>query len=89
VLDKAAAAIPRNLRVVLDSRILESGKGAMANVRAVMKPSGTRGGEIRLVLPLEGRGRELEFVLPGRYEVSPQDTNRLSAMAGVVEVAEV
>ncbi len=88
-LDKAAAAIPRNLRVVLDSGLLASGKASMASVRALMKPSGARGGEIRLVLPLEERDRELEFVLPGRYEISPQDTNRLAVMPGVVKVSEM
>ncbi len=88
-LDKAAAAIPRNLRVVLDPSLLGSGKASMASVRALIKPSGARGGEVRLVLPLEERRRELEFVLPGRYEVSPQDTNRLAVMPGVVEIIEV
>ena len=88
-LDKAAAAIPRNLRVVLDPGPLSTGKFSMAGVRAVMKPSGARGGEIRLVLPLADRGRELEFVLPGRFEISPQDSNRLAVMPGVTEVVEV
>ena len=88
-LDKAAAAIPRNLRVVLDPGPLSSGKISMAGVRALMKPSVARGGEIRLVLPLADRGRELEFVLPGRFEISPQDSNRLAVMPGVTEVVEV
>ena len=86
-LDKAAANVPRNMKVVLDRRILASQASRLSDLRASLRPGG-RGGEVRLVLPLEDRGCELEFVLPGRYEISPQDAGRMSAVSGVIEVVE-
>ena len=86
-LDKAAAAVPRNMRLVLDSRALSANKSRLAEVRGCLKPS-VRGGEVRLILTLDDRGREVEFVLPGKFDVSPQDEGRLSALPGVLEVIE-
>jgi DNA polymerase-3 subunit alpha len=87
-LDKAAAAVPRNLKLVIDRRAVLSGKAKLGDIRALIKPSGSRGVEVRLILPLEDKGQEMEFVLPGRYEVTPQDAGRLSALASVAEVIE-
>ena len=64
-LDKAAAAVPRNMRLVLDSRALSANKGRLGEARGCLKPS-VRGGEVRLILTLDDRGREVEFVLPGK-----------------------
>ena len=86
-LDKAAAAVPRNMRLVLDSRALSANKGRLGEARGCLKPS-VRGGEVRLILTLDDRGREVEFVLPGKFDVSPQDEGRLSALPGVLEVME-
>ncbi len=87
-LDKAAAAVPRNIKLVLDRQLLAANKGRLADVRANLKP-GARGGEVRLVLPLEDRGREIEFVIPGRFDVTPADAGKISAMAGIAEVVDV
>ena len=87
-LDKAAAGVQRGLRVVLDRRLIQGGKsGAIIALKALLKPGGK--GEIRLVLPLEDRGRELEFALPGRYDVSPAQAGILATTPGVVEVLEI
>ncbi|MBR2537003.1 MAG: DNA polymerase III subunit alpha [Hyphomicrobium sp.] len=86
-LDKAAAAVPRHLKVVLDRKALTSASQRIADMHANLKPS-ARGGEVRLLLPLEDRGCEMEFLLPGRYEVSPDAASRISAMAGVAEILE-
>jgi DNA polymerase-3 subunit alpha len=76
------------LRVVLDRRLIQGGKsGAIIALKALLKPGGK--GEIRLVLPLEDRGRELEFALPGRYDVSPAQAGILATTPGVVEVLEI
>jgi DNA polymerase-3 subunit alpha len=53
-----------------------------------LKPAVRGGGEVRIVLPLLDRGREMEFVLPGRYDISPQDAGRIAALAVVREVVE-
>jgi DNA polymerase-3 subunit alpha len=86
-LEKAAAGVPRNLKVVLDRKALLSKAAHIGDMHASLKPS-ARGGEVRLVLPLEDRGCEMEFLLPGRYEISPQDAGRISALTGVVEIFE-
>ena len=86
-LDKAALGVPRNLKVVLDRKVVMSNASRIGDMNASLKPS-ARGGEVRLVLPLEDRGCEMEFVLPGRFEISPQDAGRISAMAGVAEIFE-
>ena len=86
-LEKAAANVPRNLKVVLDRRVLASNASRLADLRGYMKAA-PRGGEVRIVLPLEDRGCEMEFILPGRFDVSPQDAGRISALAGVREIVE-
>ena len=86
-LDKAAAAVPRHIKVVLDRKALAHAATQIGDMHANLKPS-ARGGEVRLLLPLEDRGREMEFLLPGRYEVSPEAAGRISAMAGVAEIIE-
>jgi DNA polymerase III subunit alpha len=87
-LDKAAAGVQRGLRVVLDRRLIQGGKaGAIAVLKALLKPGGK--GEIRLVLALDDRNRELEFTLPGRYDVSPAQAGILSTTPGVREVLEI
>ena len=88
-LGKAAAAVPRNLKIVLDRRIVQAGKARLGDIRTLLKPSGARGGEIRLIMPLEDRGKEMEWTLPGRFELSPQDLGKLSTVPGVAEVVDV
>lgn len=88
-LDKAAAQVPRNLKIVLDRRALQSAKARMGEMRRMLKPAGSKGGEIRLVLSLDDQGQELEFAFPGRFDVSAQDAGRLGTLPGVLEVVEV
>ncbi len=88
-LDKAAANVPRNLKIVLDRRVVQAGKARLADVRAMMKPSAARGGEIRIVMPLEDRGQEMEWTLPGKYDVSRQDLEKMSTVPGVAEVVDI
>jgi DNA polymerase-3 subunit alpha len=52
-----------------------------------LKPA-QRGGEVRLVLPLFDRGYEMELLLPGRYDVSPQEAGRIASLAFVAEIIE-
>ncbi len=84
-LDKAAEGVQRGLKLVLDHR------NASAKHVAVLKSHLKHGGkgEIRLVLPLMDRGREIELVIPGRYDVSPTRAGILSTTPGVVEVLEI
>ena len=89
-LDKAAAEIERGLRIVFDTGVLAARRGIVDEFKAQLKPgqAGVRkGGEVRLVLPVGAR--ELEIVLPGRYDVSPAQAGQLSTVPGVVEVLEI
>ena len=86
-LDKAAANVPRNLKVVIDRKTAVSKTSRLGDLRASLKP-GARGGEVRLVLQLDDRGREIEFIVPGRYDVSPQVAGKISALADVLDVSE-
>ncbi|MEW5965005.1 MAG: DNA polymerase III subunit alpha [Pseudomonadota bacterium] len=88
-LDKAAESVERGLRIVLDARA--GATSGYARLKEMLKPAtgpGRRGGEVRIVLPLPGRRRELELVVPGRFDVSPAQAGLLSTVPGVVEVAE-
>ncbi len=84
-LDKAAEGVQRGLKVVLDHR--HASAKHVAALKSHLKHGGK--GEIRLVLPLEDRGREIELVIPGRYDVSPTRAGILSTTPGVVEVLEI
>ncbi|OYW54800.1 MAG: DNA polymerase III subunit alpha [Hyphomicrobium sp. 12-62-95] len=89
-LDKAAAEIERGLKIVFDTGVLAARRGVVDEFKAQLKPgqAGVRkGGEVRLVLPVGAR--ELEIVLPGRYDVSPAQAGQLSTVPGVIEVLEI
>ncbi len=86
-LDKAAANVQRGLKLVLDRHFIEKNAGALAVIKSRLKPGGK--GEIRLVLALGDRGKELEFGVAGRFDVSPSSAGILSATPGVTEVLEI
>ena len=59
-----------------------------AALRAVPRPQ-PGGGDVRLVVELADRGRELEIPIPGRWDVSPSAAGTLSTLPGVREVVEL
>lgn len=85
-LDEFVANMQRGIRVTLDASALQRKPEQMAEVKKALKPGK---GEVRFVLPISERGRVMEFVIPGRYDVSPNEAGLISALPGVVEVAEV
>ena len=85
-LDKAVASVQRGLKLVLDRRVIEKNAGALAQIKARLKPGK---GEIRFVLPLGDRSKEVELSAAGRYDVSPAMAGILSTMPGVSEVLEI
>ncbi|WP_409560583.1 DNA polymerase III subunit alpha [Hyphomicrobium sp. MC8b] len=87
-LDKAASAVPRNLKLVLDRKSIVANAAPVSDVSKYLRPN-ARGGEIRIVLPLEDRNREMEFVLAGRYDVSPREAIRIEALPIVAEIIEI
>jgi DNA polymerase-3 subunit alpha len=85
-LDKAVASVQRGLKLVLDRRVIEKNAGALAQIKARLKPGK---GEIRFVLPLVDRNKEVELAAVGRYDVSPAMAGVLSTVPGVSEVLEI
>lgn len=86
-LDKAAANIPRNMRVVLDRHAVSGSPLALSDIRGRLKPV-AKGGELRIVLPLDDRGQEVTFAIPGRYDVSPREVGQLATLVGIADVSE-
>jgi len=98
-LEAAAANVQQSLRIVLDRRAAQvAGGGAMAELRALLAkapPTNGKGGEIRLAMEVEsvpgrrGQPREIEFKLPGRYDIGPRQQGELLTVPGVLDVLEV
>ncbi len=90
-LDRVAASVQRGLKVVLDSDAVLRSKSWKADILGalVATPAGSKGGDIRIVLPLGDRGREVEIAVPGSFDVSPRQVGLLSTVPGVIEVQEV
>ncbi len=84
-LDKAAGAVQRGLKLVLDSSKLAN-RDALTELRNTLRPGR---GEIRLVIKLEERAREMEFAMPGRYDVGPMLRGTLLTVPGVIEVLDM
>jgi DNA polymerase-3 subunit alpha len=88
-LDKAAGALEQGLRLLLDASFLVRKGGGLSGLKKELKTSSRQGGEVRLVLALDDRHREVEIKVPGRYDVSPAAAGRLSTLPGVLEVVEL
>lgn len=90
-LDSAAATLDSGLRITLDPAAVMGKRTAIDAIKALLKPGteGRKGGEVRIVLPLSDRGREIEISVPGRYDVSPRVAGRLSTVPGVLEITEI
>ena len=98
-LESAAANVQQSLKIVLDRRAVQANAGsAMAELRALLAkapPTNGKGGEIRLSMEVEsvpgrrGAPREIEFKLPGRYDIGPRQQGELLTVPGVLDVMEV
>ena len=91
-LDTAAANVQRGLRVVLDPHAVGTPKGRMDEIKALLKAGGK--GEVRFAMEVAGVPnvpgiRAIEFALPGRYELGPQQRGEIATVPGVLEVVEI
>ncbi|MFT4279596.1 MAG: DNA polymerase III subunit alpha [Rhodopseudomonas sp.] len=81
LLDAAAAKTQKGLRIFLrDTKPLES-----LTKRLQPSESRTAGGNVALVLRLDPQ-TEVEFEIPGRFQVSPQIAGAIKAVSGVEHV---
>ena len=86
-LNAAAEGVQKGLRVVLDRRTIVANKAPLDELKALLKPGGK--GTVCLSMALEDAGRELEIVLPGRFDVSPVQKGAIATVPGVLEVIDV
>jgi DNA polymerase-3 subunit alpha len=86
-LNEAANGVQDGLRVVLDRRQIEADARRLQALKARLTPGGK--GRVCLTLALEERGREVEFAMPGRFDVSPEQRGAISALPGVLEVRDL
>ncbi|NBU14989.1 MAG: hypothetical protein EBT35_10405, partial [Alphaproteobacteria bacterium] len=77
-LEKAAAKLPTALRVTIGD------EKAISEVAGALKAKGD--GEVSLIIPVEGGGREVEMKLPGRFQATPQVAGLLRTLPGVLAV---
>ena len=86
-LDRAAAAVQRGIRVVLDRRLVQARQGQLDEIKLLLKPGGR--GEVRFAMELEDHSRAIDFVLPGRFDVSPMVSGSIATVAGVLAVEDL
>ncbi len=86
-LDKAAGATQRGLTIVLDAKSLARDPNAIAHLKELLQPGGR--GEVRLIVPLTAKGRDVEIKLKGRYQLSPAQTSKIEALACVRSVRNI
>lgn len=91
-LETAAAGVQRGVKVVLDGHAFQARKDRLDEIKALLKPGGKA--EVRLSLEVAGvpavrGGRQIEFVLPGKYDVGPTQRGAISTVPGVLSVLEI
>jgi len=80
-LDRAALSLQKGLRVYLDS------EAEFAEIARRISGKGT--GELRFLLELDQPNCEIELLLPGKFDVSPDAASLLKTLSGVRDVEEV
>ncbi|MGD9670080.1 MAG: DNA polymerase III subunit alpha [Hyphomicrobiaceae bacterium] len=91
-LDEVAANVQRGLKLVLDATVIASQRNWKAEIIERLIPkagNGRKGGQLRIVMAVPDRGREVEIIVPGSFDVSPQQAGALSTVPGVLEVVEL
>jgi DNA polymerase-3 subunit alpha len=91
-LDTAAANVNRGVKIVLDGRTMLAQRKTVGEIARLLRPGGK--GEVRFSLEVAGvpgvaGAREIEMVLPGKYEVGAAERGELTTVPGVIEVLEV
>jgi DNA polymerase-3 subunit alpha len=86
-LDEAANGVQRGLKVVLDRRAIEGGKSPLGELKGLLRSGGK--GMLCLSVPLDDQGREVEFAMPGRFDISPAQKGAIATLPGVLEVVDI
>ena len=80
-LDKAAGAAQKGLTIVLDMDAYARDPNSISRLKELLQPGGR--GEVRLIVSLAVRGREVELKLKGRFQLSPAQTSKIESLACV------
>ena len=72
--------------MVLAADAVIARRSEIASIKELLKPGR---GEIRLILRLDEKSRDVELAVPGRYEVNPMLKGSLSTVPGVLEVLDL
>ena len=86
-LDKAVASAQRGWRIVLDAAEVKRNPGLVAELLGHLAPGGK--GEIRIGLQVYERGKELEILPKGRFDVSPARKGKVLTVPGVMAVVDL
>jgi DNA polymerase III subunit alpha len=88
-LDKAAANVPRGIKIMLDDRLVKTNSAVLDELKAMLKPATARGGTtVEMYLRLYDVDREIRWDMPGKFDISPTDRGIISTVPGVLEVVE-
>jgi DNA polymerase-3 subunit alpha len=86
-LDAADQNVQKGVKVMLDGRVLNNTRGALDDLRQLLRPGGKS--TVCFGIALSDAGQELEIALPGRFEVSPAQKSALQTVPGVIEVIDL
>ncbi len=88
-LDKAAANVPRGIKIMLDDRLVKNHSAALDELKVMLRPATARGGTtVEMYLRLYDVDREIRWEMPGKFDISPSDRGVISTVPGVLEVVE-
>src|SRR5262249_48539398 len=84
--DEATQGLQRGVKVVLDGEAFQSDVGRLDELKAMLKPGK---GVVCLSMLLEGRRRQVEIAMAGRFDVSPAQRGAIATVPGVLEVVDL
>jgi DNA polymerase-3 subunit alpha len=86
-LDAAAENVQKGVKVVLDGATAFASRDTLEEIKQLLRPGGKS--TVFLGLALSDAGRELEFALPGGFDISPVQKSALQTVPGVLEVIDL
>jgi DNA polymerase-3 subunit alpha len=84
-LDEATQGLQRGVKVILDGEAFQSDVDRLDELKAMLKPGK---GVVCLSMLLEGRRRQVEIAIAGRFDVSPAQRGAIATVPGVLEVVD-
>jgi len=86
-LDAAAENVQKGVKILVDGTTGFASRETLEEIKQLLRPGGKS--TVCLGLALSDAGRELEFALPGGFDVSPVQKSALRTVPGVLEVIDL